>query len=66
MSKELKAAAAKEKYHNNKESEQRRKFVYRIKQGNVPNLTSKSKYGLTLAIHIGILFCFKNLVYLKI
>jgi hypothetical protein len=47
-SKESKAAAAKEKYNNNKEAEQRRKFIYRIKQGNVPNLTSMSKYGLTL------------------
>ncbi len=34
-SKESKAAAAKEKYNNNKEAEQRRKFLYRIKQGNV-------------------------------
>ena len=47
-SKESKAAAAKEKYNNNKEAEQRRKFLYRTKQGNVPNLTSMSKYGLTL------------------
>lgn len=47
-SKELKAAVAKQKYNNNKEAEQRRKFIYRIKQGNVPNLTSMSKYGLTL------------------
>lgn len=47
-SKESKAAVAKEKYNNNKEAEQRRKFIYRIKQGNVPNLTSMSKYGLTL------------------
>ena len=47
-SEESKAAAAKEKYNNNTEAEQRRKFLYRIKQGNVPNLTSMSKYGLTL------------------
>jgi hypothetical protein len=46
--KESKAAIAKEKYNNNKEPEQRRKFIYRIKQGNVPNLTSMAKYGLTL------------------
>lgn len=46
--KEFIAEKARAKYSTNKDSEQRRKFIFRIMNGNIPNLSSMTKYGYTL------------------
>ena len=46
--KTVKAEKAKVKYGENKENEQRRKFIYRIRKGGKPTMASMKKYGITL------------------
>jgi hypothetical protein len=46
--KTVRAEKAKAKYVENKENEQRRKFIYRIRKGGKPTIASMKKYGVTL------------------
>lgn len=46
--KTVRAEKAKVKYDENKDAEQRRKFIYRIRKGGKPTIASMKKYGITL------------------
>lgn len=46
--KAMKSEKAKIKYNQNKDSEQKRKFIYRIRSGIIPTVTSMKKYLLSL------------------
>ena len=46
--KTLRAEKARVKYDENKDTEQRRKFIYRIRKGGKPTIASMKKYGITL------------------
>jgi hypothetical protein len=46
--KNQKAQYARKKYDENKDTEQRRKLIYRIQKGKIPTVNSLKKHGLTL------------------
>jgi hypothetical protein len=47
--KQIRAEKAKAKYKTDPSIEQKRKFLYRIRKGTIPTITSMTKHGFTLA-----------------